>query len=310
MSIAEGSLVRLAHIPEVTIGTIPATPAWQIARWVSADFGPSKQTETPDEVRPDGNGVAPVDVGQTTGGNINCLLSYGTFDDWLASLFRQAWATNVLVNGTADRALAFEEFYEQGATDTFIRHPGCRINTLDITLEAKKSVQANFGIMGLETLAPASAIIAGATYVAATETEVFNSALNVADLEISGITNSPVIQRMNLRISSNVYDNDAVGRRGTYQHGKGKFVVSGSILAYFETQDTYEAARAHTTVGLSWSLGDAAGNSYLFEIPKNKLMDGKVTKPGNGRAVMVDAPFQGFVDAGIGGTMKITRTPA
>lgn len=310
MTVADGSLVRLAYVPEVTIGTIPATPSFKVLRYQNSDLKPTKETETPDEVRPDGNDTAPVDVGQTIAGNLNCLLSYGTYDDLLSALFRKDWATNVLVNGVAHKTFAMEEFFEQGATDTFIRYRGVRVNTAELTLEAKKSVQANFGLMGLESPAPAATIITGATYAAPTETEVFNAALNVADLTISGITNTPVIQRLNLRINSNLYANDAVGMRGTYSHGLGKFVAEGSIAAYFENQDVYAAVLAHTTVGLSWTLEDAAGNSYLFEIPKAKLMDGGPSKPGNGRAVMVDVPFKGFIDSGIGGTMRITRTPA
>lgn len=310
MTVADGSLVRLAYVAEATTGTTPATPSFKTLRYQNSDVKPTKQTETPDEVRADGNATAPVDVGQTVAGTINALLSYGTYDDLLEALFRGAWTANALVNGITHKTFTLEEFFEQGTPDTFIRYVGCRVNTLDLSLEAKKSVQANFGIMGLESPAPGTAIITGATYAAATTTEVFNAALNVADLDVTGIAATPVIQKLSVRVNSNLYANDAVARRGTYSHGLGRFEVEGSISAYFETKDVYEAVLAHTTVGISFELQDAAGNKYLFEIPKAKLMDGGPSKPGNGRAVMVDVPFRGFIDTGIGGTMKITRTPA
>jgi hypothetical protein len=308
--VPDGSLVRVAIVPEVVIGTPPATPTFQVQRYQNSDLKPSKQTETPDEVRPDGNATAPVDVGQTVGGTISGLFSYGTDDLLLANLFRSAWATNQLVNGITHGAFTIEEFFEQGAVDTFLRYPGCRVNTLDLTIEAQKSVDAKFGIMGLQALAPATAIIAGATYTAPTTTEVFNAALNVAALTVTGITNNPVIQKLALKISSNIYANNAVGIRGTYSHGYGLFTVEGSLSAYFENQDTYKAVVDHTTVGITFTLTDAAGNSYAFLIPKAKLMDGGPTKPGNGKAVMVDIPFKAFIDPTISGTMKITRTPA
>lgn len=310
MTVAAGSLVRLAYVAEATIGTIPATPTWQVLRYQRADIKASKQTDTPDEVRPDGNSTAPVDVGQTVDGSIECLFSYGSYDDFLSLLFRKDWASNVLVNGTAHKTVAIEEFFETGATDVFSRFVGVRINTLDLTIEAKKPVGASFGVMGLESPAPAAAIVTGASYTAATETEVFNAALNVADLAFTGVTNSPVINKLSLRINSGLYANEAVGNRGVYSHGLGLFRVEGSITALFENKDTYEAILNHTTLGLSFSLEDAAGNSYLFEIPKLKLMSGGPSKPGNGRGVVIDAPLQAFVDSGIAGTMKITRTPA
>lgn len=310
MTVADGSLVRLAYVAEATIGTTPANPSFKILRYRNSDAKISKQTETPDEVRPDGNATAPIDVGQTSGGTLSCLLSYGVYDDLLSGLFRKDWATNVLVNGIAHKAFTFEETFEMGPTDSFLRYPGIRVNTAEIVFEAKKSVQINLGVKGLEAPAPGTAILSGATYAAASEEEVFNSAINVADLEITGIANSPVIKKLNLRINSNVYDIDAVSRRGTYAHGLGRFEVEGSFTALFENQDTYAAILAHTTVGLSIPIEDAAGNSYLIEVPKMKLMDGAPAKPGNNREVTLDVPFRGFYDSGIGGTMKITRTPA
>lgn len=310
MTVADGSQVRLAYVPEVTIGTTPATPSFKTIRYVTSDIQVDKQTDTPDEVRADGNRTAPVDVGRNVTGTINTLLSYGTYDDWFSWLFRKAWATDVLINGVSPLAGTFEEFYEQGATDTFLGYQGVRMNTLDLDMTAKQSVKANWGIMGLRGTTPRTAIISGATYAAPSTTEVFNSALNVADLTFTGITNAPVIQKMSVKINSNIYANDAVGMYETYSHGLGLFDVDGSIDAYFETKDTYEAILNHSTVGLAWTIEDAAGNSYLMEIPSNKLMKGGPSKPGNGKAVMVTVPFKAFVNAGIGATMRITRDPA
>lgn len=310
MTVADGSLVRLGYIPEVTIGTTPATPAFQILRYVTSDIKPSKQTDVPNEVRSDGNVASIVDVGRSVTGTINGLLSYGTYDDLLSALFRKAWASDVLVNGIAAQAFTFEEFFEQGTTDSYIRYQGTRINTLDLDMTARQSVKANFGIMGIRSPTPTTAIISGATYVAATTTDVLNAGLNVSALAISGISNSPKIQKMAVKVASNVYANDIVGSYEPYSHGIGRFEVTGSLSGYFENLDTYNAILAHTTVGIGWTVTDAAGNSYAFTIPKAKLMDGGPSKPGNGQAVMVEVPFQGFYDSGIGGTLQITRDAA
>lgn len=310
MTVADGSQVRLAYVAEATIGTTPATPSFKTQRYVTADLQVDKQTDQPDEVRADGNRTAPVDVGRSVTGTVNCLLSYGTYDDWLSALFRKAWASDVLINGVAHQTFTVEEFYELGTTDNFLGYQGVRINTLDLDMTAKQSVKANWGLLGLRGTAVRTAIISGATYAAATTTEVFNSALNVADLTFTGISNAPVIQKMALKINSNCYPNEVVGQYDTYSHGLGPFDVDGSISAFFENKDTYEAILNHTTVGLAWTLEDAAGNSYLCEIPANKFMKGAPAKPGNGKGVMMDVPFKSFYDSGIGATMKITRTAA
>ncbi len=309
MTVADGSTVRLAYVAEATIGTTPTTPTFQILRYVTADLRPSKQTDIPPEVRPDGNVTTITDVGRSAGGNINGQLSYGTYDILLSSLFRKDWATNVLVNGVSHIAMTIEEFHELGATDNWIRHRGCRVNTLDLNLEARKPVEANFGIMGLGSTVATSAI-AGATYTAATTTEIFNAGLNVSALTFTGIATAPKIQKMALKLNSNIYANDIVSAYEPYSHGLGQFVATGSITALYEDKATFDAILNHTTVALGFTLTDAAGNSYAVSIPKTKLLDGGPVKPGNSKAVTIEAPFQAFFDSGIGGSVQITRTPA
>lgn len=142
MTVADGSQTRLADVSEVTIGTTPASPVFQIMRYVSSDLRIAKQTDVPNEIRADGNVGSIVDVGRSAQGTINTLLSYGTFDTWLARLLRSSWSSDVLKNGIAQQAGTLEYFYEMGTPDAYIRFQGCRWNTLDLTLRARQSVQA------------------------------------------------------------------------------------------------------------------------------------------------------------------------
>lgn len=309
MTVPDGSLLRLAYIAEVTIGTTPTSPTFQTLRYESSDIRITKTTDIPNEVRSDGNVASIVDVGRAVTGSIKGLLSYGTYDDLIAAALRGSWSTDVLVNGTTHKAFTIEEFYEQGATDTYIRYRGCRINSWDLELTSRQSVKSNFGIMGIDSPTPTSAILSGATYTAATTTEVMNAGLNVSALAITGISNSPKIQKMTMRFNSNIYQNDEVGAYAPYSHGLGRAEITGTISAYFENVDTYNAILSHTTVAIAFTLTDAAGNSYAVSIPKAKLLDGGPSKPGNGRAVMIEVPYQAFYDSGIGGSIQITRDP-
>ncbi len=71
MSVAEGSQTRLAYILEATPGVIPATPAWQVLRYVNESIVLDKQTAIPDEIRADRNVSDIVDVGRRVTGPIN-----------------------------------------------------------------------------------------------------------------------------------------------------------------------------------------------------------------------------------------------
>lgn len=310
MTVADGSQVRLADIAEATIGTTPSTPTFQTMRYVSADIRPAKQVEITDEIRADRNVASIVDVGRNVTGNINTLLSYGTFDDWLSALLCKDWATDVLVNGTTHKARSLEFTYEQGATDTFVRFRGVRFNTLDLMFESRKAVTANWGIMGIDSPSPETTIITGATYTAATTTEVFNAGLNVSGLTISGVVAAPKVQKLSLKLTNNIYQNDIIGSYAPYSHGLGRFEVSGSATVLFENKDFYQAILDHDDIGFVITLTDAAGNSYEIEMPKTKLLDGGPTVAGNGSAVVMEVPFQAYYDSSTGGSFQITRAAA
>lgn len=310
MTVADGSQVRLADVAEVTIGTIPTSPTFQVRRYVNSDVRISKQTDIPNEVRADRNVGSIVDVGRMVQGSVSGLLSYGTYDDWLADLFCSSWATDVLKNGVVGKARTMEFTFEQGATDSFIRYRGVRFNTLDLTMRARQSVQANFGLMGIGSPTPTTAILSGATYTAPTDTPVFNAALNVGSLELTGIAASPKMQALTMRINNNIYQNDIVGQYEPYSHGLGRFEVTGTMTVYFENLDTYNAILAHSDVAIAFTLTDELGNSYAVSVPKVKLLDGGPPGVGNGQPVIMDVPYQAYFDSSSAASITITRTAA
>lgn len=310
MPVAQGSETRLAYIMETTPGVIPATPTWKVARYVTEGLTLDKQTVSSDEVRPDRNRTDITDVGRQVNGPINTLLSYGTFDDWLEALLCGAWSTNVLKNGIIKKTAAFEKTFELGATDVFTRYVGCRFNTLDLQLNAKQNVTANWGIMGTGSPAASTTIITDATYTDATTTPVMNAALNVGSLAITGVTATPKLQALSLRINNNISAVDVIGQYDTYDFVYGLFDVSGSMTAVFENKDLFDAVVNHSDLSLSFTIGAATLNKYTFAIPKIKAMNGSPVGPGNGRAVVMEVPFQAKFDATLGATLGVTRAVA
>lgn len=307
MGIAEASLTRFAYVAEAIIGTTPATPTFKNLRYVSEGLKNTKQVVVSDEIRGDGNVTDIVDVGRSVEGPIAIEFSYGTFDDFLEALFRGTWTDDELVNGIAHKAFTFEKTFEQGATDSYLRYRGCRINQMDLTLESKALVKGSFGIMGLGSPTPTTSIIAGATYTAANTNPVLNAATNVANLVVGGITASPKVKSLSLSIKSNLYANDQLGSLEADSHGLGRFEVTGSMTTYFRDLDTYNAIKGHDDVALSFDIGTEAGSKYTVSLPGMKLLDGDPVVGGNSQAVMLEVPFQAKYDAGIGASMKITR---
>lgn len=310
MTVAEGSQTRLAYLVESTIGVIPATPSWKSLRYTSESIVLDKQTAIPDEIRDDRNVSDIVDVGRSVTGPINGVLSYGTYDDLFAALFCSDWATDVLKNGRTPKTLAFEKTFEQGVTDAYTRYRGCRINTLDLQLNAKQFITSNFGVMGLGSPAPATTIITGATYAAASTTPVLNAALNIGALTIGGVAASPKLQAASIRINNNIYANDVLAQYETYSHGLGRFEVTGSVTALFENLDLYNAILNHDDLSLALTLGAATGAKYTLTIPKMKGMSGGPMVRGNNQAVIIEMPFQAKYDPTSAASMTLTRAVA
>ncbi|CAM5658464.1 hypothetical protein MAUB1S_11465 [Mycolicibacterium aubagnense] len=312
MSFADGSQVRLADVSETTPGTIPATPAFQIMRYRTSSIRLAKQVDISDEVRADRNVPGITDVGRNVSGSIETRFSYGTYDTWLERLMCSAFSTGVLKNGVTHKTGALEATYEQGATDSYVRYRGCRWNTLDLNLRSRQPVLATWGIMGIGSPTPTTAIIAGATYVPATTTEDFNAGLNVGNLSIlsTAMASSPKIQAMTVRINNNLYQVDVIGQYDPYGHGLGRFEVTGNMTVLFESLAAYTAVISHEDVTIGFDLSDAAGNKYTFAIPKVKFNDGGPGMPGNGQPVVLEVPYQAFFDPTSTASISITKTGA
>ncbi len=310
MTVADGSQTRLAYVLETSPGIIPATPEWQTLRYVSETLALNKQTDIPDEITGGRDVTDIVDVGRSVGGAVNTLLSYGTFDDLLSGLLCNDWDNDVLVNGRTAKTFAFEKTFDLGASKAYDRFLGVRMNSLDLSFQTRQSVTANWSVMGLNVADPSAAIIAGATYEAATTTPVLNAALNIGSLTIGGVAASPKLQSASITINNNIYQNDVLGSYAPYGHGLGRLDVSGSITALFESVDLYKAIIAHDDLSLSLTIGAAANSRYKLTLEKIKGTNGNPQVAGNNRAVLLTMPFQAKYGPNIGGSIKLERNVA
>lgn len=302
------SQMRLAYIAESTEGTTPSTPAFTVARITGESLAPNIAHASSDEIRADGNVPDLTQVGMAAGGNVNFELSYGSFDDWLESLLRSAWSSNVLKNGVTPKSFTLEKTIEAGSTDQYHRFTGARANSMSLAIRANDKVTGSFGFMA-RTMTTAQAIITGATYTAANTNPIINAATNFASLTMTGVT-SPEVTSLNLNINSNTRHKPVVGSLGAKGIGQGQFVVTGDMDVYFETNDLYDLFLAGTGSDLSFRLGGDSTLKYDFVLGTIKFTGGQVIAGGNGQDVMANMQFQALYDSSDAATLKITRTPA
>ncbi len=291
MSIGDTSQVRVASILEATWGTTPNTPALQVARFTGESLNVNQENVVSDEIRSDRNVSDQIPVGRSADGSLNFELSYGTFDDFIAAALYSDWATNAIKNGIVKKSFTLEKFFELGTTDAYMRYTGMMLNQFNLSIEAKKIITGSFSFLGKFGSA-ATAIIAGATYPAATTTGVMSAGLDFASLAMVGISPAPKLLKVDMAVNNNLRPQPVVGSLDLVGVGVGRFEVTGSITAYFENLSLYNAYLNGTAASLSFTLGTTTLQKYNVNMPTIKFQTGKVLTPGNNQDVVAEMTYR------------------
>lgn len=307
MTIASGSEVRVGYVAESAFGTTPATPTFKVARVTGNGLRTNKQTGTSDERRGDRNVTDVFLLGLGAGGSYDAELSYASFDDWFEAVLCGTWATNVLKNGGTRRSFTFEETRELGATDSFSRFPGTEFNGFSLSLAASGKAELSFDLMAKKEDLD-DAIISGATYTAANTKAIMTAPRSVTSLTVAGETLK--VMSLNLEATNNMRERPEVGSLYSNQFGVGRFELTGTVEAYFESNDAYQSVLDHGSGALSFTIGDTTNEKYTFLLPKIIITDGQITAGGNDDDVMISIPFQAVYDATETCTIKLTRAVA
>lgn len=301
------SQTRLAYIAEVTYGTTPATPAFQVLRYTSESLTPNIQYVSSNEIVSHRNVTDLTQVGGEAGGDIGVEISYGTLDTFLEALLQGTWSSNVLKNGVTPKSFTIEKTFENGATDEYHRYVGARINSFNIRMSAKEQITGSFSVMA-KTATSAQAIISGATYVAANTNPIMNASSMFQSLAMSGIT-APELMSLDMTITNNMRQQPVMGSLGSKGIGSGRFVVTGTFEAYFANSDMLNAYINNTTTTLDFEIGGVSSLKYAFAMDKVKFSGVEILTPGNDQDVMARVSFQAIYDGTAGCTLEITRTP-
>lgn len=307
MAFASGSEVRVGYVAESAFGTTPSTPTFKVARVTSGGMRTNKQTGVSDERRADRNVSDVFLLGLGASGSYDAELSYASFDDWFEATLCGTWATNVLKNGVTRRSFTFEETRELGATDSFSRFPGTEFNGFTLSLAANGKAELSFDLMAQKEELD-DAIITGATYTAANTKAIMTAPRSVSALTVAGDTLK--VMSLDLEVTNNMRERPEVGSLYSNQFGVGRLEVTGTIEAYFESNDAYQNVLDHGSGALTFTIGDTTSEKYTFLLPKIIFTDGQVTAGGNDDDVMVSIPFQAVYDSSETCSIKITRAVA
>lgn len=308
---ATGARHSAAFIAEATYGTTPATPAFTNIRHNGASLGLSKSALESVEVREDRQIAHFRHGNKSIAGDIPFELSYGTFDDFLEAALGGAWDIGVpsvgidqLQVGITRRSFTVERKFANLDTPEWHRFTGCELNSFTLSVAPDAIISGAFSFIGQDQ-SIGTAIIAGATYGAATTTDPFDSFSGTITEGGSAIA---IVTALEMTLENGLNPLFVVGSDLTLQPSIGKSRVSGTITAFFQNSDLLNKFINETSSSLVFVLQDPAGNTYDFTFPNIVYTGGQPDVDGDGE-VTIALPFTALYDSTEGSNLTIERNP-
>lgn len=308
----DGSRHSLAYVQEVTYGVTPATPVFKALRHTGTTLGMSRDTLISNELRSDRMIPGVRGGSQQVAGDIDFEFSFGSFDDILAAVLCGNWVVDGggtgidrLKAGSVRRSFTLERDFADATDKRYHRFTGVEFDTMSLAVAANSLVTGSFGTIG-QAQALAAAIVTGATYPAASTTEVFDS-FN-GEIRDDGVVIA-VVTEVNLELNNGLATRYVVGSRNSLRPSIGRSNLSGTIGAYFETVALLEKFINEENSSIAFDLPDIDGNSYTVVAPKLKYMGGQPDVSGEG-PVLLSMPFQAMLDEATDTNFYIDRVAA
>jgi len=309
---ADSSRGRLVYRQETAWNeTPPANAATTRLRFTGESLSHRNATVISEEIRPDRQRDDLILVGYDVAGDINLELSYGNFD-WLfeAAIWSSGWATNQIINGTTKRSFNFQKSFMDIAKHVSYR--GCRINSLDVAVIARRPVTMVAGIVGSKGY-PSATDITGTTtptepngnaiIAAGTNIKLFDSGGGNIDL------NDVAAREVRFQINNAARIRELATNPETDDFGFGAMEVTGNLLVYFADITHYTEFVANAIFALQFTATDPADNtkSYRFTFPRIKVTDASPNLTGVDADVTLPFTFRAMADVTVGYTIKIER---
>lgn len=304
MNAADSSETTIAFVEEETFGITPASPAWQKFRMTGESLNYDITNTQSNEITPNADVTDLIQTGASVSGAINFELSHGSadMDIILEHALRGTFTSNILKAAIEKKSLSLEKIFELGATDSYFRYYGNRVNQLNLTVQAGAIINGNVNVMGLgATLGTAA--LSGATYGNANTNDVM-TAIDVAQIAVGGIGSEVFYTDLSFSLNNNCRAQGAVGSLPAVGIGYGQRVITGTMNAYFESQALYQAFINGTSSSLTFTATDGTRN-YVFTFPKIKFATGQVQAGGNNQDVFANMTWQALRDSSAGCSMQV-----
>jgi len=298
-------------------GGAAGTPLQQI-RYTGESLNYNIENTQSEELRPDRVETDLVQTSASGGGDINFELSYGTFKEFLASIFCSHWlpatgGNEELRNGIYLRPWTVQKHFQDMSPQQFHNYRGCAFEGMSLQMEIGSIVKGAFTLtsFGLDpALGVVTSQLAGATFPAVSTTTPMNAVTNIQNFAIDGVPYTGCISKLSLQFKNNVRAIQCIGSLAARDMKLGTLEVTGEMEFYFNEGSNYTKFVQGTEFDFSFDLTDDAGNTYTVTLPRCKFETGEVVAGGRNSDVMFASQWRGLYDGTTDRVVHLLANPA
>ena len=217
--------------------------------------------------------------------------------------------SGMIRNGTTESSFVIEKsFTDKTQFHTFA---GCVVSAMNWNLASQEILNGSFEFLGKD-MTRGTATAGTGPYTAASTTGVMNAVANVASVREDGteIASPIFIQELSLSLSNNLRGLKAIANLGNVDIGTGRLAMTGTMVVYFENGDLVDDFINGTEKSIDFRVADAAGNAYIFTLPRLKFSTQEAVAQAIDTDVMLDMEFQAIREATNDVTIQIDRFAA
>lgn len=200
---------------------------------------------------------------------------------------------------------------EQGFADVsqYMKFTGMRVGSFTLALSAGEIVTGTIALMGKETTTHSATVIGQSPYtaLATTSTPVLNATVNVGNVYKNGEVLASALQSIEINGEAALRNQSAVSSKFPAGIGTGRFNLTGSMTAYFETLDLFDNFLNHDTISLAFDFEDNDHNAYWFTVPALKITSDPIAPGGIDQDVLEEMEFVAFRDSTLSTQFMVDR---
>lgn len=242
--------------------------------------------------------------------NAKIIVDHGTLTD-------ESAGTSFTIKGQSARNGVTKTGFtiEQEMTDLtneFILSVGMVVNSMSIEASSGSIITGSFDFMGLETSYPTSGA-SDTSPTAAVSQSIMSATANVGNIFVDGTDASAsglYTKTLSLTINANARNLDAIGSLYPIDINLGTFGAELALNAYYNDSSLLEKQLSNTALHIAYSFNDAAGNTYVIDMPRAKLSSASSNGKSLDSDVMQDLTATALYDSTDGYMVQVSKLPA